>query len=290
MVDVELDAAAPQVPEGVLDHGEVPQPEEVHLQQAERLDAVHVELRDDLLRVVAGVLRELQGEVVHERRVPDHDARGVHRVLAAQPLERPGRLDDLLGLGLLLVGRGQVRRELQRVLDRVVAAHDRGRVHLAEPVPHHRGEPEHARRVADPLLPLDRLESDDLRDVVRAVLLGGVADHLVAPALVEVHVDVGHLDPLGVQEPLEQEPVAQRVEVGDPQAIGDDRAGRRATPRPHADPLLARVADQVPDDQEVPAEPHRGDHVELVVDPVADLGGDRRRSVRAAPASTSCRR
>ena len=57
VVDVELDAAGPQMANGVVDHRQGPQPEEVHLQQAERLDAVHVELRHDPLRVVARVLR-----------------------------------------------------------------------------------------------------------------------------------------------------------------------------------------------------------------------------------------
>ena len=272
---------AAQVPQRVFDHREVPKAQEVHLQQAERLDPVHVELGHDLLRVVARVLRQLQRQVVHERGVADHHAGGVDRVLAAQPLEGTGGLDDLLGLGLLLVGRRQVGRELQRVFDRVVPAHHRRRVHLAEAVPHHRREAQHARGVADALLALDRLERDDLGDVVRAVLLGGVADHLVATTLVEVHVDVGHLDALGIEEALEQQAVAQRIEVGDAQAVRHHRAGRAAAAWPDADAVLARVADQVPHDQEVAAEPHRRDDPELVVDAVSHLGGDLGRS--AAP-------
>ena len=106
-------------------------------------------------------------------------------------------------------------------------------------------------------------------------LLGRVADHLVAAALVEVHVDVGHLDALGVQEPLEQQAVAERVEVGDPQAVRHDRAGRRSPPRTDADALLAREPDEVPDDQEVAGEPHLQDDAQLEVEPVRDLRGER---------------
>ena len=80
-----------------------------------------------------------------------------------------------------------------------------------------------------------------------------VADDLVPPTLVEVHVDVGHLDALGVQEPLEDEPVLERVQVGDPQRVRHDGARGGAATRSHADPVLAREPDQVPDDQEVPA-------------------------------------
>ena len=79
---------------------------------------------------------------------------------------------------------------------------------------------------------------------------------------------------VGVQEPLEQQPVAQWIEVGDPQRVGHDRAGRRPPPRAHADALLAREVDEVPHDQEVPGEPHLRDDRELVVDAGGHLGRD----------------
>ena len=231
VVDVQLDPAGAEMTERVVDHGEGAQSEEVHLEQPQRLDPDHVELRDDALRIVAGVLRELERQVVHERRVADHDAGRVHRVLAAQALERARRIDDLLRLGLLLVRLSELRRLLERVLDREVPAHHRRRIHLAEAVADDRWEAEHARRVADALLPLDGLERDDLRDVVGAVPLRRVADHLVPATLVEVHVDVGHRSPGGVQEAFEDQPVAQRIEIGDLQAVRHDRPGRRAPPR-----------------------------------------------------------
>ena len=282
----------PEVPQRVLDHRQVAQTEEVHLEQPELLDAVHVELRDDPLRVVAGVLRELQREVPHERRVADHDAGGVHRILAAQTLERAGRVDDLLRLRLALVGDRQLRRQLQRLLDRMVAAHHGRGIHLAEPVPHRRREAQDARGVADPLLPLDRLERHDLRDVVGAVLGARVPDHLVAPALVEVHVDVGHLDPLRVQEALEDQSVPERVDVGDAEAVGHDRAGGRPAPRADADALLPREPDQVPDDQEVAGQTHLQDHARSRsrAGPRSPRGADRRsarpRLRGSAPAGT----
>jgi hypothetical protein len=62
---------------------------------------------------------------------------------------------------------------------------------------------------------LDRGEGHDLRDVVPAVAVRRVLDHVGAIALVEVHVDVGHLLPTRVQEALEEQVVADRVEVDD---------------------------------------------------------------------------
>jgi hypothetical protein len=162
---------------------------------------------------------------------------------------------------------------LQCGVDRLVAAHDRRRIHLAELVAHARGEPEDTCGVTDPLLSFDRLERDDLRDMIRAVLLGGVPDDFVAASLVKVHVDIGHLDPVGVQEPLEQQPVTQGVEVGDPQDVRHHRARGRTAAGPHPDPLLAREPDQVPHDQEVALEPHLPDDRELVIDPLDNLVG-----------------
>ena len=80
---------------------------------------------------------------------------------------------------------------------------------------------------------LERAEGDDLADAGLAVALPDVVDHL-APALeAEVHVDVGHRHPLGIEEPLEQQVEPERVHVGDPQSVGDQRAGRGTAARAH---------------------------------------------------------
>jgi len=55
--------------------------------------------------------------------------------------------------------------------------------------------------------------------VVRAVALGCVLDHVAPVALVEVHVDVGHLDAARVEEALEEQVVLDRVEVDDLEAV-----------------------------------------------------------------------
>ena len=83
VVDVELGAPRAKVPQGLLDDRKRPQTKEVHLEQPELSDAVHVELRDHLLRLVARILRELEREISNERRVADHDAGRMDRVLAA---------------------------------------------------------------------------------------------------------------------------------------------------------------------------------------------------------------
>ena len=102
-----------------LDHREVAQPEEVHLQQAELLDPVHLVLGDD--RRVGGVRARLglalDRQVLGERLVGDDDRRGVDAVLAAEALEAPGDVDDLLRVGVRLVHLAQARRRHVAVLE-----------------------------------------------------------------------------------------------------------------------------------------------------------------------------
>ncbi len=87
----------------------------------------------------------------------------------------------------------------------------------------------------------------------------------------------------GLRKRSKSRSLGERVEVGDPQHVGDDRAGRRAAPRPDRDAVLLRVADEVPDDQEVGGEPHLLDHPELELHPLDRLG--RRRVAVARPQS-----
>ena len=123
-------------------------------------------------------------------------------------------VDDLLDLGVGLVQRAELAALVVALVVRVedlgerdVLAHHRRRHHLGDLLAHRERVAEHPGGVLDRLLGLDRAVGDDLRDPVVAVLLADVADDLAAPALVEVDVEVGHRDAVGVEEPLEDQPV-----------------------------------------------------------------------------------
>ncbi len=287
-VDALTSALADQL-DGLVDDRQVAQPEEVHLQQTERLDAVHLVLRHDrrfvgLLPVLGLALeRDVLGELV----AGDDDRRGVDAGLATQAFEATGDVDHLLDVGvdgvhLTELGRGLVavlvlRVELEARPQGRVAAHDERRHRLRDLVADRIGVAEDPRGVAHRRPRLDRGERDDLRDVVAAVAVGGVPDHLVAVSVVEVHVDVGHLDATGVQESLEQQVVLDRVEIGDAQAVRHRAAGRAPPAGPHPDASLTRVPDQIPHDQEVGGEAHLRDHLQLEGESL----GDRRMKVGA---------
>ena len=168
---------------------------------------------------------------------------GVHPPLPAQPFERPRRVDDLLHVGVGLVQRPELLGLAVPLVPRVedpaewdVLAHHRGRHRFRDPVAEPVGIAQDPGGILDRGLRLDRAVGDDLADPVLAVLLGGVADHVAASTLVEIQVDVRHRDPLGVEEALEQQSVLDRVELGDPQRVGDERAGCRPPARPDPDP------------------------------------------------------
>ena len=115
-------------------------------------------------------------------------------------------------------------------------------------------------------------EGGDLRHRLGAVLVLHVLDHAVAAVLAEVDVEVGHGYPLRVEEALEQEVVAQRVEIGDAERIGDQRARARAAPRPHRHRVRLGPVDEVGDDEKVAGEAHLGNHLDLEFQARAVLG------------------
>ena len=134
---------------------------------------------------------------------------------------------------------------------------------LGEPVDLSERHFEHAADVAHHSAGEKRAEGDDLRHPVGAVAAAHIGDHLVAPVLAEVDVEVRHRHALGIEEALEQQAEAHRVEIGDGESPGDQRAGARAASRTDRDALRLGPFDEVGDDQEIAGKFHLDDDVEL---------------------------
>ena len=180
--------------------------------------------------------------------------------MAREALESLRGLDQLLDLRVALHFRCQARLGLERLVDRGI---ELVRDQLRDPVDLAVGDVERPPHVPDHALGGHGAEGDDLTDVVPPVLVGDVADHLRPAVHAEVHVDVGRGDALGVEEALEEQVVLQRVDVGDPEAVRGQAPDHGAAPRADGDATVARVLDQVPDDEEVARELHRLDHLDL---------------------------
>ncbi len=113
------------------------------------------------------------------------------------------------------------------------------------------GHFEHATDVAQHAAGEQRTEGDNLPDLPLTVALLHVADDALAALDAEVDVEIRHRDALGIQEALEQQAEAQRVEIGDEQRPRDQRACAGAAPRPDRNVVLLRPLDEVRYDQEV---------------------------------------
>ena len=64
--------------------------------------------------------------------------------------------------------------------------------------------------------------------VVASVVLVDVLDHLLAPLVLEIDIDVGRLAAIRGDEALEQQAAFARIDLGDAQAVADRRVRRRA--------------------------------------------------------------
>ena len=125
------------------------------------------------------------------------------------------------------------------------------------------GHLQHASDIAAYRPRLQLSESDDLRDAVLSVLLLDIGDDFVAAVLAEVDVEVRHRHPFRIEKSLEQQVEPKRVEVGDGQCIGHERAGARPAARTDRNAVGLGELDEVGDDQEVAGKLHVDDDVEF---------------------------
>ncbi len=104
-----------------------------------------------------------------------------------------------------------------------------------------------------------------LRGVQATVAFVDVLDDLLAPARLDVHVDVGRTVAGGGEEALEEQAEGDRVDVGDAEGVAD-RGGSRRAPALAEDVLAPAEGHDVPDGEEVAREPELADDRELVVE------------------------
>ena len=252
-------------------------PEEIELDQADRLDVLHVELA----HYAVGTFGRIQRAEIGELAGRDQHAARVHADVARQAFKLFRQLEQLAHFFFLLLPAADQRLDLPRIYRlpvlRIGAPAQRDmlpglkRDQLGKLVAEVVAEIEHAPHVAHHRLRRHGAESHDLRHAVGAVLLPHVLDHAVAPVLAEVDVEVRHRHALGVEEALEQQVVAQRVEIGDAQRVGDERARARAAAGPDRHAVRFRPVDEVRHDQKVAGEAHLQDGLDLEFEPLLIL-------------------
>ncbi len=103
-----------------------------------------------------------------------------------------------------------------------------------------------------------------MRHFLLAVFLRYPVEHAAAAVVVEVDIDIGQRDTVGVQESLEQQIVCNGVDLRDAQTVCHGRTCGRATSGSYRNvELLARGAYEVLHDKEVAGETHGLHYVQL---------------------------
>ena len=119
--------------------------------------------------------------------------------------------------------------------------------------------------------------------MVRTVFAVDVVDDLLSALVAEVHIEIRHTDALGVQKALEDQIIADGVDIRDAHTVGSDTARTGAASRPHRDTLTFCKIDIVPHDEVVVGITHRLDHADLVFQAV-DVGLRHVRAIAALQA------
>ena len=208
------------------------------------------------------------GRLVGQRAVADDDAAGVDREVAGQAVEGRGGAQHRAP-GRSVEGEiGELGREPGGCRPLVLAAPREVAGHAVDL------GGRHAERLGGLAHGAARLEGDvrgDHGHAFLAVDVVGVLDDRVATPPVDVEVDVGTVLPGRGEEALEGQVVAQRVDGGDAERVGDDRVRRRPA-ADDGDRLRAREEHEAVDDQEVVAEAAIPDDAQLAFEPGEHVG------------------
>ena len=256
--------------DGVLNDGEVFEPEEIHLEESDFFDIARLGGRRVLGHdAFFGAGNILNRRVFGNGVLGDDDAAGMHGGVPREPFEFLGGVDEAFGIGVAIVERFEIGCLLQRFLHRMKLRDEFGDG-VAEAI----GEPESAPGVADRGARRHGSESNDLRHVIVPVFSPDIAQNIVAAVVGEVHIDIGHGDALRIEESLKKEMICDRVHVGNAGQIGDEAAGGASSAGSHHHTFALCPVDEVLHDQEVGRESGFFDNTEFVFHARAVLIGD----------------
>ena len=107
--------------------------------------------------------------------------------------------------------------------------------------------------------------------MILAVTLLDIRNNPTAIDIIKVDINIRHGYAFGIEESLKEERIAQRVNIRDPQQIGDNTARRRTAPGADFYTVPTRIIDKVPDNQKVAGIAHAVNHAQLIVQTRANL-------------------
>ena len=193
---------------------------------------------------------KLERHVIGERPRGNDHAGGVDRDVAGVAFQSLGQINNFFGWRVALVKFGQFRRHFQSPgnghREALRAERNQARDFVADAV----RMTESPGDIADGAASEHGAEGADLSDLILAVFLPGVGDNFVAPVVGKVHINIRRARPFGIQKAFKGNLVSQRVNLGDVEGVGDERAGDRAADVV-VNIVLAGVTNQVVNDEKV---------------------------------------
>ena len=251
-----------------MDYRQVGQAKEVHLDQTQRFAGVVFEGGGD---GAIGTFQQWRG-IGDGCATHDGGAR-MHTGLTNQAFDTFGLLSNALGIGVGIVhlaefpGLGiSFGRRVENIMQAdVLAAGGRRGQGLSDFFSNREFITHDAGGVLQRLLGFDGAVDHALGNLVGAVFFTAVFDDSGTAFRIEVDIDIRQAHTLRVQEPLENQTVLQRVELGDAHGIGDHGACSRTTARPHHDAVVLGPLDVIGHDEEVTAKLHLADHTALII-------------------------
>ena len=271
----EIDAPVPlDIDERIIEDVEVSKPQKVHLDEPEFFAGRIIELRNDLTVIVTHHERHDVGQ----RSVRHNDTCRVNTGVSLDVFKPESCLEHRFGVSRFLDYLAELRRFLEagvggviHLAQRHVTASHHRRNRFGQLFAHPVGEAHHARSVLQRLFRFDDVERRDLRDAVRAILAGHITFHVVTSSSGKVDIEVRHRLTFGVQEPLKEQPVFNRVEVGDSHRESGERASTRTSTWTDANTVFAGPFHKVRNDEVVARKSLVDDHLDLVLRALLDF-------------------
>ena len=258
----------------IPDHGQGAQTQKVHLQKTQLFDLGHVELSHG--QAVICCQRQI---VIGGFRRNDHACR-VGGGVPGHTLHLQCGVDEFCYLRVGIVEFFQLAGNLQCPLEGHLQFHGHKlcyHVHLLVWNTHH------AAHIPDGVAGCHRTKGDDLRHMIRTVFAVHIVDDLLPALVAEVHVEIRHADALRVQKALEDQVIADGVDIRNANTVSGNTARAGASSRPHRDALTFCKIDIVPHDEVVVGITHRLNHADLVFQAV-DVGLRHIRAIAALQA------
>ncbi len=189
----------------------------------------------------------------------------MHRAVARQSLQAQRDFHHLAYPGILArsIRKAGLHLEGLRQTDVELIWH-----HLGDALDIGEAHIQHAPDVFQRRACAQRVEGDDLSNLLAPVFLRDVLNHFAAPVHAEIDIDIRHADALRIQEALEQQPVLQRIDVSDLHRVADQAARCRPASRAHRNPARFGEANEIPHDQKITRELHLLDHADFRIQPL----------------------